>query len=222
MSKYTAATATFSRFIEGHGEVPEVGEAHYMRGLCHLKLRRRSEAARDFQAAIAKTSREELRVRAHAALAVMAYDDGDWQRAVRDYGQAVTWLSELQGYDEHLLRYGISMQRLGNWEQSAHLFSQVVHERPKGSAAKTARIMLGWNHTYFTVQCHALGKSASAAKEVARLRSLGLEAEQKLETRTGKALYLIHVGRYPTYDLALKALQRVKQTARIPAAKVVP
>jgi len=222
MSRYSSAKATLSRFIEQYGDAPEVGEAYYLRGLCNLKLRQRSEAQRDFEAAIAKTSRMDVRSRAQASLAVMAYDDGHWARAVRYYQEALPWLEDLQDYDDQLLRYGISLQRTGKWTESARAFAQILQEKPNGSASKTARYMLGWTRSYFTVQCHALSKAQAANNEVVRLRALGLQADQQLDTRNGRALYLVHVGKYATYDEALQAVERIRRTARLPLAKVVP
>ncbi len=222
VSRYTSARATLTEFIDSHGEASEAGEAYYIRGLCNLKLRRRTEAEKDFQAAIDVASRKDVEIRAQAALAVMAYDDGAWQTAVRYYDDAIAWLTDLREYDDHLLRYAISLQRMGQWDRSAKLFAQILHEYPKGSAAKTARYLLSWNKEYFTIQCHALSKATSAAAEVARLRSAGLPAEQHLDTRKGKALYLVQVGRYRTYDEALQALPRVRRVGNVPTAQIVP
>ncbi|MBN1344941.1 MAG: tetratricopeptide repeat protein [Phycisphaerae bacterium] len=222
LAKYGEASTTLTRFIDQNADAPEAGEAQYIRGLCELKLRRRTEAQRDFEAAVSKTPRAEVKTRSQAALAVMAYDDGNWDRAIRYYQEAIPWLSDVREYDDHLLRFALCQQRMGNWEQSAHLLARILHEYPKGSAAKTAKYLLGWNRPYFTIQCHALSDAQNAAKEVARLRSLGLLADQQLDTRDGRALYLIQVGKFPTYDEALRELQRIRRTAGLATAKIVP
>ncbi len=222
LGRYSASKATLTRFIQQHPDAPETGEAYYLRGLCHLKLRQRSEAQRDFTDAITKSPRKDVSLRAQAALGVMAYDDGHWAAAIRHYEDAIFWLEDLREYDDQLLRYGISLQRMGQWDQSARLFSQILHDYPKGSAAKAARRMLGWNKNYFTVQCHALSKSAAADKEVARLRGLGLKASRRLDTRGGRAWYLVQVGEYRTYDEAKRAERRIRRLADVPLAKVVP
>ncbi len=220
--RYDSAKATLTRFLDENAELPEAGEASYIRGLCQLRLRRRTEAQRDFEAAIGKTARTELKARAQAALAVMAYDDGHWNRAIRYYDEAIGWLGDLEEYDEHLLRYGVSQQRMGKWDEAAQVFSQILHNYPKGSAAKMARYKLGWNRRYFTVQCHALTRADGATKEVARLRRMGLPAEQIQDTRGGRAMYLVHVGRHATYDEALKTLRRVERAGGVPDPTIVP
>lgn len=222
MGRYASARTTLNEFIADNQDYPEVAEAHYIRGLAHLKRNMRTEAQRDFEAAIEKSGRHEVTVRAKAALAVMAYDDDNYATAVRYYEDAILWLSDLRDFDDHLLRYGISLQRVGKWEQAAHQFSRILHEHPTGSASKTARYMMSWNRPYFTVQCHALSSAEAARKEVARLRALGLPAEQQLETRHGKALYLIQVGRYKNYNEAQQAAVRIRRVAGVDRAKVVP
>lgn len=221
-ARHERANTILTQFIKEHGEAPEAGEAHYIRGLALLKLNRRTEARRDLQMAAEKSPRRDVRVRALAALGVMAYDDDDWATAVKYYKDAIPWASDLQEYDDHLLRYGICLQRLGNWEESAYEFARVVDGYPKGSAAKTARIMLGWNHPYFTVQCHALTNADAADKEVSRLRAAGLDATKELDTRDKRALYLVQVGKYRTYDEAQQALVRVKRIGNVPNARIVP
>ncbi len=222
MGRYAQARSTLNRFIDANQQYPEVAEAYYIRGLCHLKRNMRTEAQRDFLAAIERSSRLDLTMRAKAALGVMAYDDDNYSSAVRYYEDAIQWLTDLREFDDHLLRYGISLQRTGKWEQAAHQFSRILHEFADGSAAKTARYMLGWNRPYFTVQCHALSSAEAARKEVARLRALGLQAEQQLDTRHGKAMYLIQVGRYKTYNEAQQAAVRIRRVAGVEKAKVVP
>jgi hypothetical protein len=54
------------------------------------------------------------------------------------------------------------------------------------------------------------------------LRSLGLQADQQLDTRNGRALYLIQVGKFRTYDEALRELQRIQRLPGLTTAKVVP
>jgi len=219
-AEYNSATTKLSQFIDKNKEAPEVAEAHYIRGLCQLKLSHRSEARRDFEVALQRASRKDLIARAQACLAVMAYDDGNWATAANYYGEALPWIEDIHDYDDHLLRHGISLQRLGQWEPSRQVFARILHKYPNGAAAKSAKTLMGWNRPYFTVQCHALSKPDAAANEVARLRKLGLDASQQMETRQGQALYLVQVGQYKTYDEALQALERIKR--HVPGARVVP
>lgn len=222
IARYGPAKETLTSFINDNDQSQEVSEAYYIRGLARLKLRQRTEARQDFQAAVAKSARKDVTLRAQTSLAIMAYDDADWASAVRHYEDAILWINDLRDYDDHLLRYAISLQRLGRWEESSRMFADILQDHPSGSASKTAKIMLGWNHPYFTVQCHALGKAQAADKEVARLRATGLKAAKTLDTRSGRAMYLVQVGKYRTYDEALQGLQRVRRIGEVSTARVVP
>ncbi len=217
---YTGANIKLSQFIDRYKDVPEVAEAYYVRGLCRLRLNHRSEARQDLTTAIQKSKRKDLTARAQASLAVMAYDDGDWATAARQYGEALEWIEEVREYDDHLLRYGVSLQRLGQWDQSRQQFAQLIQKYPNTTAGKTAKDLMGWNRPYFTIQCHALSRPDAAANEVARLRKLGLEASQLMETRQGRAMYLVQIGQYKTYDEARQALERVKR--QVPTARIMP
>jgi TolA-binding protein len=217
---FSSANTTLGQFIEKYKEAPEAAEASYVRGLCQLKLNHRSEARRDFDWAVQKSARRDLTARAQASLAVMAYDDGDWATAGRLYAEAIPWVSDIKEYDEHLLRYGVCMQRLGQWDQSRQQFAQIIQKYPSTPAGKAAKEAMGWNRPFFTIQCHALSRPDAAAGEVARLRKLGLEASHLMETRQGHAVYLIQVGQYKTYDEARQALERVKRN--VPTARIMP
>jgi len=150
----------------------------------------------------------------------MAYDEGNWAQAAALYAEAMPWIDDIAGYDEHMLRQATSLQRLGQWEPSRQLFAQLIQKYPNGAAARSARDMLAWNHPYFTVQCHVLTKPDTAAREVTRLRKLGLEAIQLMDSRGGQPRYLVQVGQYKTYDEAAHALERVKP--QVPQARVMP
>jgi tetratricopeptide (TPR) repeat protein len=217
---YASATTKLSQFIDQHKDAPEAAEAYYVRGLSQLRLNHRTEARRDLEAAIEKSARKDVIARAQASLAVMAYDDGNWKAAADYYAEAVPWLEGVRGYDDHMLRYAVSTERLGQWEQARQVFAQIIHAFPNSPSAKYAREHMGWNRPYFTVQCSALSTPDAAGREVARLRKLGFEASQLMETRQGHAAYLVRIGQYKTYDEATRALERIK--GHVPAARVVP
>jgi TolA-binding protein len=215
-----AASAKLDRLIKDFGRAPEVAEAHYLRGLCRMKMSQAPGAARDFEDAIRTSRREDLTALARASLASIAFQNGDWSRAADLYAQSVRHLPDQPPTDQILYNAGVSLQRVGRWREAAFQFSRIVDKFPGRPLAADARRMLGWRHEYFTIQLAAFANPASATTAVEQFRARGLDAVQENQARDGGALWVIMTGRYTTHAEASTALARVRQVE--PGAFIIP
>lgn len=222
--RYDDARTVLTQFLSQYGATDPAAEAYYVRGLCRLRQRDREGARKDMHLAVGHTGNEDLLARARAVLGSMAYEDGDWAAAVEHYAPAVTRLPPAPPLDQILYRHGVSLQRLGRWAQARDQFSRLLQAFPNSSTVPHARRAFSWRQDWFSIQCGAYQQRGSAATEAGRLTAAlkagDLKAEHRLDWRGGQAVYVVRVGRFPTYAEAVRRLPHVRR--QVPDAFIVP
>lgn len=215
-----AATARLDRLIRDYNRTDEIAEAYYIRGLCRTRSGELAAAAEDFSATVARSKRPDLTGRAKASLGSIAWQQGDWTRAAELYSAAVGDLPDQPPTEQILLNAGLAMQRAGRWREATFQFARILRSFPDSPAAAEARRLAAWPHDYFTIQASAFNSTGAAGKEAAKLQARGLESSYESLPRDGRPLWIVTVGRYPTYAPAAEALAHVRQVA--PRAFIIP
>jgi len=215
-----SATGRLDRLIADFGGAAEIGEAYYLRGLCRAKARQDRPAVEDFQQALHKSKRHDVKTRALVSLGTLAYRRGDWAKAAEWYGQALPRLADKPPKDEILYCTGIALQRIGRWKESAKRFAEILHKFRGRPIAAEARRMASWRHAYYAIQLGAFRDSDNAARAVYDWREKRVDAVQENLRRQGEALWVVMTGRHRTYAEAVAALRRIRKLE--PSAHAIP
>ena len=216
----TSATVRLDRLIADFGGAAEIGEAYYLRGLCRAQARQSRPAVEDFQQALRKSKRHDVKTRALVSLGTLAYRRGDWAEAAEWYGEALPRLANKPPKDEILYCTGIALQRIGRWRESARRFADILHKFRGRPIAAEARRMAMWRHDYYAIQLGAFRDSDNAARAVYDWRERRVDAVQENLRRQGEALWVVMTGRYRTYAEATAGLQRIRKLE--PTAHIIP
>ena len=207
----TSAIAQLDGIIASYPNAAEIGEAYYIRGLCRAQTGQAASAKSDFQQAIRAGGHKDLTARATASLAAIAYSQKDWSTAVRLYDQALPDLPDSPPKDKMLYYAGLAMRRDGRWNKAQQQFSLIVHKFSNRPIAAAARRQAAWKHQFFSIQLGAFSNTPRAGRQVETFRAQGLDAFQEHQLRNGIGLWVVMAGRYPTYEEASKALNRVRR-----------
>ena len=125
------------------------------------------------------------------------------------YREALANLSERQPPADHAYyRLGSVLQRQGRWEQADVQFSRVLFLFSDSELGQRARRRV--HSTAWTIQVAAYRQKARAVSTVESLEAKGLSADVKSALSETAVLFLVQVGRYPTYEQAEVALPSIK------------
>ena len=210
---YSDAVATAGKFLALHASHPVAAEAYYIRGQSYLKLGQTKQARADLQQALDSSKRPDLTARLHATLGSLDYADDNLMAAADHYRQAVPALPNVPPKDLVLFRLGLCLQRQGEWPEARKHFAQLISDYPASRVAESAKPRFNWPHDFFTIQVGAFSKPELAQRQLTVLRQAGLPAQQRLDTRSGRPLYVVQVGQYQTYADAQTNLPKVQTAA---------
>jgi len=216
----STATANLDRLIREYDHAAEIAEAYYLRGLCRFISQQPQAAGEDFERGISKSNRSDLTARCRASLAAIAFQFENWNRAANLYQQAVAELPDVPPTDAVLYTAGLSMQRAGQWQQANLQFARILHRFRNSPVAEDARRMAAWRYPYYAIQLGAYRDADNAGKAVQSLRQQGFDPVQEYLPRGAESLWVVTVGRYPTFNDARHALAGVRQ--RQPQATIIP
>jgi TolA-binding protein len=218
--EYAAGERSATEFLRSFPSSSAIGEAYYLRGLCRLRLDQRDAARADLTAGAAAADQSELRANCQAALADLAYEDGDMKTALAGYGAAAPHLPAQPPTDQVLYRYGVCLQRAGRWGEARHVFSRLLDEFGSSREVAAARCRFAWPHDYFAIQCGTFRRVDDGNKAAGDLRHKGLIASTEFIELDGRTVWRVLTGQYVTYEKAQTDLPRVR--ALVPEAAIVP
>ncbi len=218
--EFRAAATELDRLIKDYDQAVEISEAYYLRGLCRLMSKSPREAEQDFERAIQKSQRTDLTARCRASLAAIAYQAGNWARAGELYVQALPDLPDQPPKDKMLYCAGVALQRNGQWREAVFQFGQILRKFRDSPMAADARRLASWRHDYYAIQLAAYSSADRAESKVQELRAKGFNAVQEFLPRNNQSLWVVMVGRYPSYGEAVQGLNRVKRS--YPDAFIIP
>jgi len=216
----TSASSQLDRLIADYRNAAEISEAYYLRGLCRAKVKQIQPAIEDFQKAVEKTNRPDIKARSLVSLGTLTYERGDWVQAAKWYEDALPRLADRPPKEEILFCCAVSLQRIGRWRESDKRFAKLLHKFRDRPIAAEARRLAAWRHPYYAIQIGAFRDSDNAAKVVYDWRERRLDAVQENLHRGGEALWVVMTGRYRTYAEAQAALARIRE--QVPGAYIIP
>lgn len=205
------AQSAADSYIQKNPSAPNVDEAYYLRGIARLSRGSPSDkaaAGADLQAAITKSSRDDLKAKAYRALGDLAFENQSWQQAVEHFEKSLDHVPASQG-DAHLQYYlGASLQNLGQFERARPCFDRVIALNTDPLLVQ--RSLTRRSATSFSLQFGAFREQSNAAELVKQLKAAPaphgpINASITTELRDGQLRYFVRSGSYGTFDLASAA-----------------
>ncbi len=207
---YERSVDRLSRYLTSAGGAAHADRARYVRGMAQARLQRRASAYNDLQWAAGHADDTDVRWRSHAVLGIMHFEDSRWRTAARHLSAAAGLMPDGPPKDALLYRWGLSLERSGDWAASRRPYQLVITNFADGPYAKLTRRRLELRADHFAVQCGVFSQSRNARSMANELRTNGLDTHVRTELRGGTTRYVVLVGRYETYDVAIAALARVR------------
>jgi len=214
------ATKTLDEIIRTYPNHNETALAYYLRALCHERSDRVVDAGRDAQKCIALSTDRILTAKARAMAGAFYFDTGNVGAAIEQYAKAVDALPDNPPADMVRYRYGVCLQRHGEWQNARKQFSIVLQKFPGSRVAPWARRMADWNNDFFSVQCGVFRDRNSAVAMTSRLSSARLNGWIDTQVRDRATVHVVYSGRHKTYEQAKGTLAAVRRIA--PDAAVAP
>ncbi|MFO8013153.1 MAG: SPOR domain-containing protein [Phycisphaerae bacterium] len=207
--RWSRAVTDFSRYLRMDPDSPDRGEVYYYRGQALVHLERRPEAKADFLRAIGADARPPIDQFARVALGNLYYEECDDVEAVKQYAAVLANPHEEVPVPHLLLRTGVALQRLGQWEKGRrYLEYLMVHHSDSAAARQAARYAAA---DAFRVQTGAFSAKASAAAQARKVRQAGFTPRLAKVTSSGRRLTAVQVGRERTYSDAATLAQRLRR-----------
>lgn len=211
LARYSESDRLTTAVIRDYSDKPDTAEAYYLRGISRLKQARRLEAEPDLHAALRLCRRRTLEVLLYMQLGNLAFQDGAYRRAAKLYRRAMDDLPSKVAVHEVWYRYGVSLQRSGDFAGARAALRRAMVGRVSSTMRKDAVRKISWKHDYFTVQCGAFSQMRSARAVAETLRRQGIDAVAPRQNEAGSLSYVVHAGRYRDYASARAALPAVRR-----------
>jgi tetratricopeptide (TPR) repeat protein len=218
--KYDEAIRHLTQYINAAGGSPEAARAHYLRGVALAELSRRQDARQDLQRAAAFPGQADVCWRANSVLGTLDYEDGRWAEAAKYYEAVAEIAPQEPPKDLFLFRLGACYERMGRWENARRVFRRIVDEFPQSSVVSDAVRRTQINADHFSVQCGVFSSIKNAEGLVKQLQQAGFSPTVQREPRGGVLVYVVRVGRFNNYEMAIQELARVK--GYVPTAVLWP
>jgi len=197
----------FTRYLRSDPEVTTRAEVYYYRGQALVHLRRRSDAMNDFQQALAAKPGQPIVDFVRVAIGNFYYEEGNDAKALEWYNQALREPVPQLPMDQLSLRAGVSLQRVGRWQDADKYLQHLIDNYPATVQAQEARRRI--HATSFAVQTGAYTTADAAQQELSRLRQKGFDARIVPASRPGQTLQAVQVGRARTYVEAQALARRL-------------
>jgi len=211
LARYGESDRLTSTVIQEHPASPFTAEALYLRGLSRLKQDQRPQAEQDLEKALFLCRQRDLEVLILVQLANIAFDDDRYRRAAQCYQRAVDESPLAVPGDTLWYRYGLSLQRSGDFPGARFAFQQLLARHPGSSLVQHARRRMSWRFDHFTIQCGAFAEERSAQTAAQNLRQAGIDASVSARDPRIGIPYAVYSGRYRAYADAQSALTSVRQ-----------
>jgi len=213
---YRGARAKLDEILRHYPAHQQSAEAYYLRAMCRIAQSDKLGAATDIRKCLELAGKSDLALRASATAASLDFEAGAYADAVRHFAAAFERSPAKPFAEQDLMRfrYGVCLQRIGQWAASRQQFAAVFQRSPSSPLVSQARAMYEWSHDYFVIQCGAFREQAAAIKRARELQAAGLAATVETRSRLNEALHVVSVGNYNTYAQAQQALPSVRKKAR--------
>ncbi|MBN2376038.1 MAG: tetratricopeptide repeat protein [Sedimentisphaerales bacterium] len=219
--KFSSAIRNLNEFLVKHPSGTSSGEAYYLRGLCHRQTIPANEqlAEQDFQNALKDKKDRVIRPLAQVGLGHIYFENHPLQpeKAVEFYLAAISDLSNEPPKDAALYRLGVSLQKMGQWQDADLYLSKCIDKFPDSTFTKYARDRFGAR--IWSFQFGAFADLNRARNLVKKLQASGWPAIWQTRRKNGSLLYVVRGGRYLDFNQANTMLPSAK--AIQPDAEIV-
>ncbi len=215
---YLVAADELGKFLEAYPRSDEVGEAHYMIGLCRIHISQPDRAEDAFNFALAVADVPILKHYVRLALANLAFERRDYPTAGEFYGSYLDDLPRREPFHLAYYRYALVLQALGQWKQADVQFARILRLFPEADILPSVRKHLGWTH--YAIE---LGRFASFELASRQRREFAdLSPQLRCQARRGPVgwQYVNLYGEFPDLERAKDALAAIKP--RLAKARIVP
>jgi len=197
-------------FLRDNRRSKRADEAYYLRGLAKYELTDMSGARADLNEALGRTRNKDIRARALLALGDLAHDTGEMDLAGTMYRQALASLeSGAKPGDHARYRLGCVLQRQGRWRQADVHFDRVIYFFDGSELARRAERRVRCSD--WTIQVGAFADKPRADAAAAQLRANKINAFTHPVLDDNRPVFVVQIGRYPTYEQAAVGLAEVKR-----------
>lgn len=219
--QHSRAVDVLTRLIAEAQDGQASCRALYLRGKSYSLAGRADLALADLRRCTEQNADPESTWRAFVLLGTIHFEErADWPAAREAYAAAAARMPGESRRDVVLFRLGIACERTGQWGAALRWYDELVQRYPTSAAAQDARRRLSLRADHFAIQCGAFGVERNALELVTSLTRRGFEPYVRREPRGQTYLHVVLVGRYATYDEALRQLGALRQV--VPNAVVWP
>ncbi len=197
-------------FLKDYSRSTEASKAYFLRGRSKAMTHDGDGARADLAEAIDRASDGDVLAASHNALGDLAYWSDDMALAENHYRKG------LSGIEPHTppaghgnYRLGCVLQRQGRWTEADVAFNKVIFHLPGSQlASKSSRRV---HRDTWTIQVGAFSKKTTADQNAHDLTQRSFPAVARPESVDHSLLFIVQVGRYPTYEQASADLAEVRR-----------
>lgn len=208
----SSAIQNLNLFLSNHPSGPNSGEAYYLRGICHRRAIPANEqlAEQDFQNALKDKKDRVVRPLALVGLGHIMFENHPRQpeKAVEFYRAAIGDLPNEPPKDAALFRLGVSLQKIGQWQDADLYLSRCIDKFPNSTFTKYARDKFGART--WSIQFGAFADLNQARNLVKKLQASGWPANWQTRRKKRSLLYIVRSGRYLNFNQANNMLPRAR------------
>ena len=210
--QFSSAIRNLNLFLSNHPSGPNSGEAYYLRGRCHRQTIPANEqlAEQDFQSALKGEKDRAIRSYALVGLGHIYFENRPHQleKAVEFYRAAIKDLPNAPPKDAALYRLGVSLQKMGRWQDADLYLSRCIDKFPNSTFTKYARYKFGART--WSIQFGAFADLTRARKLVTKLKASGWPASWQTRRKNSSLLYIVRSGRYLNFNQANNMLPNAR------------
>lgn len=215
---YSVAADELSQFLQAYPGSDEVGEAHYMIGLCRVHISQADQAQDAFNSALAVADVPILRHYVRLSLANLAFERRDYSTAGEFYGSYFDELPRREPFHLAYYRHGLVLQALGRWKQADVQFARVLQLFPEADILPSVRKHFG--RTSYAIELGRFASFQLASQQRREFADLSPQLRWQAQRGPDGWQYVNFYGEFPDFERAKGALAVIKP--RLSQARIVP
>lgn len=215
---YLVAADELGKFLEAYPRSDEVGEAHYMIGLCRVHSSQLHQAERAFNSALAVADVPILKHYLRLSLANLAFERQDYPTAGEFYGSYFDDLPRREPFQLAYYRYGLVLQAIGRWKQADVQFARILRLFPEADILPSVRKHFGASH--YAIELGRFPSPELANRQRREFADLSPQLHWQARRGPHGWQYVNLYGEFPDFEGAKDALAAIKP--RLAQARIVP
>ncbi len=215
---YSVAADELDKFLVAYPGSDEVGEAHYMIGLCRVQISQPDRAEDAFNSALAAADVPILEHYVRLSLANLAFERRDYSTAGEFYGSYFDDLPRREPFHLAYYRYGLALQTLGRWKQADVQFARILRFFPETDILPSVKKHFGW--TNYAIELGRFASFELASQQRREFADLSPQLRWQAQRGPDGWQYVNFYGEFSDFERAKDALATIKP--RLAQARIVP